>query len=43
MSTVADIRSRELRRFGISRKTVAFDKSNVMRRLGIRGTAELTK
>jgi DNA-binding NarL/FixJ family response regulator len=27
----------------ISRKTVAFHKSNVMRRLGIRGTAELTK
>ena len=27
----------------ISRKTVAFHKSNVMRRLGIRSTAELTK
>jgi DNA-binding CsgD family transcriptional regulator len=43
MSTVADIRSRELRRFGISRKTAAFHKSNMTRRLGIRGTAELTK
>jgi DNA-binding NarL/FixJ family response regulator len=28
---------------GISRKTVAFHKANVMRRLGIRSTAELTK
>jgi DNA-binding NarL/FixJ family response regulator len=27
----------------ISRKTVAFHKANVMRRLGIRSTAELTK
>jgi DNA-binding NarL/FixJ family response regulator len=27
----------------ISRKTVAFHKSNVMRRLGLRSTAELTK
>ena len=27
----------------ISRKTVAFHKSNVMRRLGVRSTAELTK
>jgi DNA-binding NarL/FixJ family response regulator len=27
----------------ISRKTVAFHKSNLMRRLGLRSTAELTK